>query len=234
MGRTVPEQSGINLYSEHSLHEQLKAYLAGPGDRHEALVGGKVIDLVRADGELVEVQTAQLGKIKAKALDLAGKGYRVRIVYPVPVERHIRRLDPVTNELASSRKSPKRGDNYSLFDALIHAPELISAPNITVEVVFVKSVEIKVRDGTGSWWRKGDRTIDKELVEVVSSRSFCTQDEWMNFIPANLAPPWSSIALGEACGISVERARRILYCLCRAGLLAETGKMGRSKLYKET
>ena len=233
MGRIIAEQSGINLYSEHSLHEQLKAYLAGPGDRHEALVERKVIDLVRADGELVEVQTAQLGKIKAKALDLAGKGYRVRIVYPVLVERRIRRLDPVTNELASMRKSPKRGDVYSLFDELIHAPELITASNITIQALFVKSVDIKVRDGSGSWWRKGDRTVDRELVEVISSRSFGTQADWVGLIPSDLTSPFSAIILGEALGIGAERARKILYCYCRAGFLVETGKEGRKKLYEK-
>ncbi len=231
MGRIAAEQSGINLFSEYSLHEQLKEYLAGPGDRHEALVEGKVIDLVRSSGELVEVQTAQLGKIKAKALDLAAKGHRVRIVYPVPVERRIRRLDPTTNELVSTRKSPKRGDTYSLFDELIHAPELMTTQNITIEVLFVKSVEIKVRDGTGSWWRKGDRTIDRELVEVVDSRFFGTQADWMSLIPSDLTSPFSAIILGEALGIGAERARKILYCLCRAGLLMESGREGRRKNY---
>ncbi len=231
MGRIIAEQSGINLYSEHSLHEQLKEYLAGPGDRHEALVEGKVIDLVRADGELVEVQTAQLGKIKAKALDLAGKGYKVRIVYPVSVERHIRRLDPATNELVSTRKSPKRGDIYSIFDELVHATELIAAPNVIIELLFVKSLDIKVRDGSGSWWRKGDRTVDRELVGVVFSRQFAAQADWLALIPADLALPWSATALGELLDIGPERARRILYCLCRAGLLVESGKEGRRKMY---
>ena len=234
MGRIAAEHSGINLFSEYSLHEQLKEYLAGPGDRHEALVESKVIDLVRSDGELVEVQTAQLGKIKAKALDLAGKGYRVRIVYPVPVERRIRRLEPTTNELVSTRKSPKQGNEYSLFDELVHAPELIAAPNIVIEVLLVKSLDIKVRDGTGSWWRKGDRTVDRELVEVVASRSFSTSAEWMGIIPLGTAWPLSAAVLGDSLGIGSDKARKILYCLARAGLLMESGKEGRRKTYRKS
>jgi len=231
MGSIVAEQSGINLFSEYSLHEQLKEYLAGPGDRLEALINGKIVDLVRADGELVEVQTGNLGKLKSKVLELAGSGHRVRVVYPVSAERRLRRLDPVTNELVSTRKSPKRGDEYSLFDELVYAPEFISAHNVTVEILIVKSVETKIRDGSGSWWRKGDRTVDKELLEVISSRSFRTQDEWLALIPESLASPWSSAALGEVLGISSERARKILYCYYRAGLLVELGKNGRRKIY---
>lgn len=227
----VAERSGINLYSEHSLHSSLKEYLAVPGDRLEALVGGKVVDLVRADGELVEVQTGSLGKIVPKALTLAGGGHRVRVVYPVSVEREIRRLDPKTQELLSVRKSPKRGDVYSLFDELVKASGLIASRNVTVEVLLVKTVEVKTRDGSGSWRKRGDRTVDRELVEVLSSRSFRTRGQWLALIPKSLAPPWTSAALGEALGIGSDRARKVLYCLARAGLLAEGEKDGRRKTY---
>ncbi|HWR11357.1 MAG TPA: hypothetical protein VN445_06025 [Rectinemataceae bacterium] len=233
MGSIVAERAGINLYSEYSLHEQLKEYLAEPGDRLEVLVEGKVVDLLRADGELVEVQTGHLGQLRPKVLELAGKGHRVRVVYPISAERQLRRLDPETNELVSVRRSPKRGDLYSLFDELVHAPEFVATRNVAVEILVVRSVETKVRDGTGSWWRKGDRTIDRELLEVVSSRSFNARDQWLALIPENLAPPWSSAALGETLGIGTERARKMLYCFCRAGLLVESGKDGRRKTFEK-
>jgi len=231
MGSFAAEQSGINLYSEYSLHEQLKAYLAGPGDRIEALVAGKVVDLVRADGELVEVQTGHLGQLAPKVLGLSQKGYHVRVVYPVSAERSLRRLDPVSGEVLSVRRSPKRGDLYSVFDELVHASGLIAAENVIVEVLLVRSVETKTHDGSGSWWKKGDRTVDRALEEVIASRSFGTGEEWLNLIPKDLAPPWNSGNLGQALGIGPVRARRILYCLCRAGMLVELGKKGKAKAY---
>ena len=232
MGLIAAECAGINLYSEYSLHGQLKTHLAKPGDRLEALVEGKVIDLLRANGELVEVQTGHLGKLKSKALSLAAKGYMVRVVYPVSAERELRRLDPSTGEILSIRKSPKRGDDYSFFDELVHAPELIAAHNVIFETLLVKTAEIKTRDGKGSWWRKGDSTIDRELIAVLSSRTFRTKAQWNAIIPKRLPPPWTSAALGAELGISSERARKILYCLCRAGLITESAKNGRSKSYE--
>ena len=233
MGFFVAERAGINLYAEYSLHEQLKQYLAKPGDRLEASIEGKVIDLVRADGELVEVQTGHLGQLKPKALELAGKGHCVRIVYPISDTCELRRLDPSTGEVISVRKSPKRGNEYNVFNELVYAPELIAAQNITVEILIVRSIEIKIRDGSGSWWRKGDRTVDKELTEVLSSRSFHTRDQWLALIPNNLASPWNSLILGESLGINPEKARKVLYCLCRAGLLVELNKNGRHKTYEK-
>ncbi len=233
MGSIAVERAGINLYSEYSLHAQIKEYLARPGDRLEAVIEGRVVDLVRADGELVEVQTGHLGQIKPKVLEFAGKGYRVRVVHPVSAMRGLRRLDPVTNEVLSIRRSPKRGDVYSLFDELVYAPEFVAASNVAVEVLMIRSVETKTRDGSGSWWRKGDRTVDRELVEVLSSCSFQTPREWLAFIPENLEPPWSSVALGDVLGIGPERARKILYCFSRSGLLVESGKNGRGKTYQK-
>ncbi len=232
-GVLVAERAGINLYSEHSLHSQLKDWLSEPGDRSEVLVEGRVVDLVKADGELVEVQTASLGKIVAKVLALAAGGRRVRVVHPVAAESLIRRLDPGTGELLSTRKSPKRGDFWSLFDELVKAQGLVAAKGVEIELLLVRTVVIRVRDGLGSWRRKGDRTADRILEEVLSSRRLASGAQWLALIPKSLPPPWSSGSLGEALGIEGERARKVLYCLARAGLIAECGKSGRMKLYEK-
>lgn len=227
----VSEREGINLYSEHSLHARLKEQLAEPGDRLEVLVEGKIVDLVKVDGELVEVQTSSLAKIVPKVLGLAAAGRRVRVVHPIAARTTIRRIDPATGELVSVRKSPKRGDLWSLFDELVRAPGLIAAPNVAVEVLLVRNSEIRVRDGSGSWWRRGDRTADRMLEEILSSTRLETRADWLGLIPRALDPPWSSAGLGEALGIAPWRARKVLYCLCRAGLLRESGTAGKRKLY---
>src|ERR1039458_5735276 len=81
--------------------------LAEPGDRLEVPVGRFVIDLIRADGELVEVQTGAFGALSAK-LDALLDQYRVRIVHPVAAERRIVRVDS-HGEVMSVRRSPRRG-----------------------------------------------------------------------------------------------------------------------------
>lgn len=224
------ETEGINTYTESALHAALKAYLAGPGDRFEVPTEGRIVDLVRAGGELVEVQTARLDKIAEKVLALA-RTRAVRVVYPVVAETRILRLDPGTGELLSERKSPKRGDFYSLFDELVRAPRLIAAKNVTVEVLLVRTRELRTRDGTGSWRRRGDRTLARELLEVLESRSLGSRKDWLGILPPGLSPPWDSAGLGEGLGIGSSRARKVLYSYWKAGLLEEAGRLGRRKLY---
>jgi hypothetical protein len=228
---TAAETAGINLYSEGSLHAQVKSFLSAPGDRFEVAVEGKVVDLLKSDGEIVEVQTVGLAKIQPKVLALADAGRRVRVVHPIAVESEIRRLDPRTDELVSARRSPKRGDVYELFGELAWATGLIAARNVTVEALMVRTAVTRKNDGTGSWRRKGDRTVDRELVEVLGSRRFRTGGQWLALIPKNLDPPWTSSSLGAALGIRPARARMVLYCLARAGLLVECGREGRLKRY---
>lgn len=55
--------SSIGVMREGPLHAAVKAVLAQAGDRLEVPVDGFVIDLVRADGELVEVQTGGFGAL---------------------------------------------------------------------------------------------------------------------------------------------------------------------------
>ena len=60
----------IGLLREGPLHAAVKDLLAAPGDRVEVPVGRFVIDLVRADGELVEVQgTAEGAPFRRDELD---------------------------------------------------------------------------------------------------------------------------------------------------------------------
>lgn len=226
----VAESAGIGLYAEHGLHAALKlAYAGQPGARLEVPVAGKVVDVVLPD-ELVEIQTRNIGSITEKILHLACTG-PVRVVHPIVIDTVIERLDPTDGSLVSSRRARTRRDFYSLFDELVHAPLLVGSPNVRFDVVLVRVRELRVRDGSGSWRRRGDRVLSRDLSDVVSTSSLNSRADWLALIPAALVPPYDSATLGAALGISAPRARKILYVLARAGLLREAGVSGRRKLY---
>ncbi|HUX41094.1 MAG TPA: hypothetical protein VMV83_08035 [Rectinemataceae bacterium] len=225
------ETEGINTFAESALHASLKSWLARPGDRLEVSLDGKIVDLLRADGECVEVQTKRLDRIVPKVLSLA-RQRPVRVVHPVLAAYSIIRLDPATGEVESERKGPRRGDLWSVFDELVMSSGLIAARNVTVEVLLVKAREIRTRDGKWTWRKKGDRVLSRELVEVLESRSLRGRSGWLGLLPRDLAWPCDSASLGEALGIGGERARKVLYCYAKAGLLVEAGKQGRRKAYE--
>ena len=87
---------------------------------------------------------------------------------------------------------------------------------------------------SGSWRRKGDRTLGRELDEVIETLSLDGPLDWLALLPggASRDEPWDSAALGDALGIRPERARKILYTFAKAGLMEPFGKAGRRKLYR--
>lgn len=229
--RVAAESPGIGLYAERGLHAALKdRYAREPGARVEARVAGKVVDVVLPD-ELVEVQTRNLGSIAEKILHLACV-MPVRLVHPIVVENVIVRVDPADGSAGAPRRSRTRRDFYSLFDELVRAPLLVASPNVRLEVVLVRVRELRVRDGTGSWRRRGDRVLSRDLDEVLGVTSLDGRDDWLAIIPPGLAQPYDSASLGDALGVAAARARKILYAYAKAGLLEEAGKSGNRKLYR--
>lgn len=226
----VAESPGIGLYAERGLHAALKvAYASAPGARLEVRIAGKVVDVALPD-EVVEVQTRNIGSIAEKVLHLACV-VPVRIVHPVVVETIIERIDPADGSVASSRRAKTRKDLYSAFDELVRAPLVVASPNVRFDIALVRVRELRVRDGSGSWRRRGDRVLSRDLECVVGTTSLDTRDDWLALIPASLAEPYDSVALGAALGIGSVRARKILYTYAKAGLLSVTGKAGNRKLY---
>ena len=93
--------SGIGELREGPLHAELKRRMAVPGDRFEVRVDGYVIDLVRSDGELVEIQTGGFSPLRGK-LDALLDRHVIRIVHPVPARRRIVRVND-EGEILSTR-----------------------------------------------------------------------------------------------------------------------------------
>ena len=118
----------IGTLREGPLHRELKRLLAAPGDSFEVRVDGYVIDLVRADGELVEVQTGGFSALRTKVDALLDR-HRMRIVHPIPAERRIVRVDE-EGEVLSTRPSPKRPGAATIFEDLVSFPTLLSHPNL--------------------------------------------------------------------------------------------------------
>lgn len=221
--------SGIGVLREGPLHAAVKAALARPGDRFEVKVGRYVIDLVRADGELVEVQTGGFGPLGRK-LDALLDDHRVRIVHPIPGERRIVRVDE-HGEVLTARRSPRRATVVDLFDKLVAFPSLLAHPNLTVEVLLGREDHIRGPEPV----RKRRRTRDpgeRRLVEVIDRVVLATPADVLLALPALPAEPFSTRELAALLGCPLMLAQRTAYCLRLMELLEPAGKRGRTPLHR--
>ena len=197
--------SGIGVLREGPLHAAVKGLLAEPGDRLEVPVGRFVIDLVRADGELVEVQTGGFGALGRK-LDALLDDHRIRVVHPVAAERRIVRLDE-HGEVLGARRSPKRVTAVAVFDELVAFPSLLSHPNLTIEVLLCR--EDHVRAPAPVRGRRFMRDPGERRLIAVLER----------------------IELAARLRCSTQLAQRTLYCLRAIGIVEPAGRRGRAPLH---
>jgi hypothetical protein len=223
--------SGIGVLREGPLHAAVKALLAEPGDRLEVPVGRFVIDLVRADGELVEVQTGGFGAL-GKKLDALLDEHRVRVVHPVAAERRIVRVDEHGQVLAA-RRSPKRETAVAVFDKLVAFPSLLTHPNLTIEVLLLREDHIRRPQRTSIRGRTRDPG-ERRLVEVLERVALRTPEDILEALPALPHEPFSTRELAALLGCSTPLAQRTLYCLRVIGIVDPAGKRGRAPLYART
>ena len=216
---------------EGPLHAAVKELLAEPGDRLEVPVGRFVIDLVRADGELVEVQTGGFGAL-GKKLDALLDDHRVRIVHPVAAERRIVRVDE-HGEVLATRRSPKRATAVEVFDKLVAFPSLLTHPHLTIEVLLLREDHIR-RPQPVTTRRRTRDPGERRLVEVIDRIALRTPADVLAALPALPPEPFSTRELAVCLSCGTVLAQRTLYCLRAIGLVEPAGKRGRAPLHALT
>ena len=219
---------GIGVMREGPLHAAVKALLARPGDRLEVPVGRFVIDLVRADGELVEVQTRGFGALGRK-LDVLLDEHRVRVVHPVAAERRIVRVDE-HGEVLAARRSPKRATAVAVFDELVAFPSLLTHPNLTIEVLLLREDHVRGPGPTKVRRRTRDPG-ERRLVEHLGSVELRTPEDILAALPPLPREPFTTRELATLLGCGTVLAQRTVYCLRAIGLLEQAGMRGRAPLH---
>ena len=199
----------------------------------EAAVDGFVVDVVGAD-ELVEIQTASFASARRKLERLVAT-HCVLLVYPIPIEKWLIRVD-ADGAILSSRRSPKRGLTLDLFDELVRIPGLVAHPNFRIELALISEEEIRGPIPAGAryryprqWWR-----LDRRLLDVVETRRIDTPADLLWLLPNGLPEPFTTGDVVAASGRSKRLAMRAVYCLERCGAIERLARQGRMMAYRRT
>lgn len=218
----------INTYSETSLHEALKIWVAQPGDKLEIKVDGYYIDILRGDC-CIEIQTRNFSAIRKKLATLLEQ-YTVRLVHPIAQTKWIVQLDE-NGDRIKRRKSPQKGRLEFIFKELVYLPELINHPNFSLDVLLIDAEEIQQDDGQGSWRRKGRSIVDRRLLAVNEQASFASGADLAALLPDSCEQPFTNRDLATALKLPMRPAQQMTYCLSKMGQLELIGKSGRAHLY---
>jgi hypothetical protein len=223
---------GTVFGGESGLHRALKFRYAGEGGQTEIPFGGYVCDGRNKTGEYIEVQTGSFKPLRDKVKNLSETG-PVRIVHPIILTKFIELFD-TEGTLLSRRKSPRTGTPWDLFKALVYAPDLPELPGLTIELALVEVSEQRLRDGRGSWRRRGVSITGRELLAHHGSVILTGAGDYRRFIPFLGDETFTAHSLGKKAGIHPALARKTLYVLTRLSIIKRTGKSGRAWTYRLT
>jgi hypothetical protein len=219
----------IGLLNEKPLHAALKEWYRVDGDEVEVPLDGFVIDLVR-DGLLIEIQTRGFASMRKK-LDRLLDSHSFRLVYPVPAEKWIVKLDDSGSEV-SRRRSPKRGIPADVCAELVSFPSLLSHPNFTLEVALTVEDEIRRPDAKKGWRRGGYVIEERRLVAVRETIEFDSAEALLDLLPEGLPDPFTTADLADGLGRSRHLAQEVAYCLRVSGAVGTVGRDKRGILYR--
>jgi len=219
----------IGTKNESSLHRTLKFQYTGPGGTTEASVGDYVADGINSKGEYIEVQTGSFAPLKKKVKEFSSYG-KVRIIHPVAIVKRIETYDE-KGVMLSKRKSPKKGTEWAIFDALLYAPELPLNKNVIIELVMLDITEKRVKDGKGSWRRKGISLKDREMSAFHEKILFKKPKDYLRFIPFKKGEEFTVLSMAEKAAITADTARKALYVLTKMKVVNRIGKKGNAWVY---
>ena len=141
--------------TESSLHKSLKEYYRyNDSGSIEQSIDGFIIDVL-IDNCIIEIQTKSLAQQRRK-LEHFLDDYRYKIVLPIPRNKYIITIDPQKRtDKFPRRLSPKHGTPADMFKEIVYLTKYITHPNMIIELLMIQEEELRIKDGNGSWRRKG-------------------------------------------------------------------------------
>lgn len=229
---TPRERHGIGMQSEKTLHAVLKNYIDDNEDHQEIPVDNYIADIYH-DGKITEIQTAQMGAMRAKLSRFLPQ-YPVRIVYPIPAEKWIIWIDPDTGELLKRNKSPLRGSFFHAFKELYRIRPFLRDQNLSLELLLIDLDEYRLLDGWSRNKKRGSHRYERIPLRLRDRLVLTCPQDYMMLVPEGLPENFTSADFARAVRFSKKGISTVLLLLTEMGVVTRIGKKGHSYLYQVT
>lgn len=224
---------GIGTLSEKKMHSVIKHFIEPDASKHEIGVGGSIADVKNECG-IFEVQTASFNILRKKLPQMLESSC-VTVVYPIPFEKRIIKIDALTGEAAKPRKSPKHGSFFDSFFELYKLADVIENNNLNILLLLIDADEYRIENmpvkKRGRRRRSTAERLERIPIALRGAVLICERGDWQRLLPAELGAEFTSADLAKLARIHTETAQTALRVLSRVGAVCCLGKRGRLKLY---
>ena len=224
------EKHGIGMQAEKTLHAVLKNFYEPDLDKQEIPLLKYIADIYNGN-EVIEIQTAQFEKLKNK-LKAFLPNYKVRVVHPMPENKWVIWVDPVTGKPGERRRSPKHGSFFSAFSELYKIRPFLSDENLSFEFLLLDVDEYRLQDGFARKGKRGSHRYDRIPLALKDKLVLETKSDYLQFLPPNLEEPFTSMDLAKAVNHRKEGFSTVLQILHDVGVVERIGKKKNAYLYR--
>lgn len=234
----------INTLNETHLHKTLKRIYANKteGSVMEQPAEGYIADIIRPDGEIIEIQTGSLSSLLPKITKYLAAKRNVTVVYPLAAKKYIETKKDGC--LVSRRKSPVSKNIYSMFKELTGLTSVLLDPKFTL--IVHESTITEEREQTELCvqsknnrrrFRKNWLKTGKRLEDTGTEYIFNGTRSYLSLIPKDL-PQMFCIKDLLLCakknipGIKENEIRLFVWVCIKTGLIEFIEKNGRHKIYR--
>lgn len=224
------EREGIGTLQEKTVHAVLKNYYAPDPDMHEISIGSYVADIFNGE-EIIEIQTRNFYKMRGK-LEAFLPAYPVRIVYPIPHDKWIIWINEETGELSPRRKSPLKGTAYRAFPELYRLRPFLLNERLRFSFPLIDMEEYRLLNGWSADRKKGSRRYDRIPLALFDELTIERREDYLQFLPFELPEEFTSADLAKTARIPKKTAGLVMNILAGLSIVVQTGKRGKSYLYR--
>ena len=218
----------IGTLNEGNLHHSLKLFYADDPSQLERRTNNYVVDVLKHD-QIVEIQTRGFGSLRRKLPALL-QTHNVTLVHPIAVRKTI--VKSAEDGVSTRRISPKKGIVHDVFDELVSLPTLLDLAGMQLDVVLVHEEEVRKFDGRRGWRRRGWVIVERRLVEVVATRSFCSSMDLLQELFPGLPSKFTTEDLALETRGNRSLAQKAAYFLRESNSIRVVAKRGNTLVYE--
>ncbi|MBO5564082.1 MAG: hypothetical protein J5935_00510 [Lachnospiraceae bacterium] len=224
------ERHGIGMQMEKTMHAVLKNFCDPDLDHQEIPLLNYIADIFTGE-EVIEIQTAQFHRLRNK-LSAFLPVYPVRVVYPIPQNKWIIWVDPVTGKAGERRTSPLHGSFYTAFSELYKIRPFLKEKNLTIELLLLDVEEYRLQDGYARKGKRGSHRYDRIPLRLNDRMVLRGKEDYMQFLPPELEEPFTSADLAKTLHYRKEGFSTVLQILHDMQVVKRVGKKRNAYLYE--
>ena len=232
-------REGIGLLEEKRLHSVFKRWICDDFETHEQKVperGEKsrkfVADVLTKDGEIFEIQTADLYPMRKKIeFYMTQTDHPVTVLHPLIGKKQILWMHPETGEITPARSTLREGVLHGVAQLKAFIPYLCT-PRFRLIFPVIEADEYRLLDGWGKGGKRGSHRYEllpRTLIEVYR---LSTREDFVKIFPETPAE-FTAKEFGKLTRLKGYDLYDVLAVFEGLGIIEKHGTRGRAAVWRK-